>query len=209
MRRIGHCRLIRPVRPRTLEARVFADAAQDDVTASPRDEAEPQSPELTLLPATRIPATGKRVLLVEDNPVNELVARRTLERMGCEVIGAPDGEAAVQFMRRVFANQDAAVEVILMDMHMPRMGGIEAARAIRDMSAGVASTAAAPRQPAIIAVTASAFEEDRQRCLAAGMDDYLAKPFGRAELETCINRWSTSGSDCGPSGQQSKLTGTG
>ena len=183
--------LVRPVRPRSLEARLRSAGPFDD-SVDPHDcGALPAREEPKSVAAVVAPRSPLRVMIVEDNAVNALLTQRTLERMGCEIVTARDGEAAVTYMRRMYAGQCEPVDVILMDMHMPRLSGIEATARIRELT-GVTGVQGPCGRPVIIAVTASAFEEDRRRCLAAGMDDYLAKPFGPAELERCIGRWTTA-----------------
>ncbi len=117
----------------------------------------------------------RRLLVVEDNPVNQLVTRRLLESMGCQVDVAATGGDAVR------AVEVAAYDAIFMDSQMPEMDGFEAARAIR-------SLARSGKVP-IIALTARAMEGDRERFLAAGMDDYLSKPVTAAQLREMVERW--------------------
>jgi CheY-like chemotaxis protein/HPt (histidine-containing phosphotransfer) domain-containing protein len=116
-----------------------------------------------------------RVLVAEDNPVNQRVAARMLEKLGYEVDVASTGQEAVAaFERRPY-------DAILMDGQMPETDGFEATRLIR-------AREGAHRTP-IIAVTASAMSGDRERCLAAGMDDYVAKPIGPEQLQEVLRRW--------------------
>ena len=103
------------------------------------------------------------VLVVEDNPVNQKIALSLLARLGIEADLAEDGRQAVD---RVAAGR---YDIVLMDMQMPVLDGIDATREIRSLSLA--------RQPWIIALTANAFETDRDRCIQAGMDDFLSKPF--------------------------------
>jgi signal transduction histidine kinase len=112
------------------------------------------------------------VLLVEDNPVNQLYAQTQIEQLGHQVSLATDGRAALDTL------QQQAIDVVLMDCHMPGMDGYEATRRLRELEA---------RDPArsrvtVIALTASAMAEDRERCAAAGMDGFLCKPFSREQL---------------------------
>jgi CheY-like chemotaxis protein len=127
------------------------------------------------------------VLLVEDNDINALLARRMLEKAGCRVQHCVNGSEAVEAFQRVLAGADRPYDVVLMDAHMPVLDGLDATRAIKALyAAREGGTASAPP---IIAVTANAFDEDRRRCLAAGMDDYLAKPFDREALARVLERW--------------------
>jgi len=121
--------------------------------------------------------SGRRLLLVEDNPVNRKVAVRSLEKMGYQVDVAENGAEALPAALR----DDYAA--ILMDCQMPVMDGYEATAAIRR---GEQTRA---RHTPIIALTASAMEGDRERCLAAGMDDYLAKPLRIEVLAAVLARW--------------------
>ena len=118
-----------------------------------------------------------RILLVEDNTVNQKVAIRMLTRLGCQVDVAGDGRAGVD------AFLQGGYDCILMDCQMPEMDGYEATAIIREHEA-----AAGGRMP-IIAMTANALEGDRQACLRAGMDDYIAKPIKLDSLRTLLQTW--------------------
>jgi signal transduction histidine kinase/CheY-like chemotaxis protein len=119
-----------------------------------------------------------RVLLAEDIEVNRQLARVLLTRMGCEVDEAVNGsEALAAIAQREY-------DLVLMDCMMPTMDGYEAVTRLRAAEAGSGK----PRLP-VIALTASAIEGDRERCLGAGMDDYLAKPFTRAAFTAAVERW--------------------
>ncbi len=120
---------------------------------------------------------GGLVLLVEDNPVNQEVAKVMLESFGCRVHLAEDGEQALTVLA------SAHYDAVLMDCQMPRMDGFQATRALR-----LRERASGSRTP-VIALTANAMESDRKECLAAGMDDYLSKPFTRTELSNVLSRW--------------------
>ncbi|MGD1056028.1 MAG: ATP-binding protein [Solirubrobacteraceae bacterium] len=115
------------------------------------------------------------VLLAEDDPINQLVARHLLERVGCEVEVASNGLQAVELSR---ANN---YHVIFMDCQMPDMDGYEATRAIRLQEGSMTHTP-------IVAITAHAMTGDREQCLAAGMDDYLSKPLKLDELDRVLHR---------------------
>jgi signal transduction histidine kinase/CheY-like chemotaxis protein len=120
-------------------------------------------------------AQAARILLVEDNPVNQLVAKGMLSKLGYEVIvSGHGGEALEQLDQQRF-------DLVLMDCNMPVMDGYEASRQIRRSGRW-------PRLP-IIALTANAMPEERERCRAAGMSDYLAKPFRKAELQCLLEQW--------------------
>ena len=124
-----------------------------------------------------------RILLVEDNPVNLLVAQRLLGVLGLDCDTATNGEAALLRMH------DGNYDLVLIDCQMPILDGYTATRRWREHEA------ADPNEPhlPIIAMTANAMTGDRQRCLDAGMDDYLAKPVTRGQLENCLHRWLAGG----------------
>jgi signal transduction histidine kinase/DNA-binding response OmpR family regulator len=121
-------------------------------------------------------AGGPRVLLAEDNPVNQMVAKAMLEKAGCVVHVAANGEEAVQM------SDDASFDVIFMDCMMPVLDGYAATAAIRRREGD------AHRIP-IVAMTANAMPGDRERCLAAGMDDYIAKPIDDVRLKNALEQW--------------------
>ena len=127
-------------------------------------------------PSTNAESAPTRLLLVEDNKVNQKVALTLLGRLGYVVDLAEDGQQGVEAAAR------QAYSLILMDMQMPVMGGLEATRRIRD-EGGI--NAAVP----IVALTANAMQSDQDACREAGMNDFLAKPFDRAGLVACIERW--------------------
>ena len=120
-----------------------------------------------------------RILLVEDNPVNLMVAQRLLQVIGMECDTAGNGQVALEKL------QASGYDLVLMDCQMPVLDGYAATRRWREHEH---ASAVAQRLP-IIAMTANAMAGDRQKCLDAGMDDYLAKPVTRGELERCISRW--------------------
>jgi PAS domain S-box-containing protein len=124
-----------------------------------------------------LPRRGLRVLLAEDHPVNQRVAAGMLDRLGAEVVLAADGRAAVAAVAA-----GAPFDIVLMDCHMPDMDGFAATRAIR------AAEAPGRRLP-VVALTADALPADRERCLAAGMDEHLSKPVRIAELARVLVRW--------------------
>jgi hypothetical protein len=118
---------------------------------------------------------GTQILLAEDEPINQEVSRGLLEDIGLVVDLAEDGAQAVEMARRT------RYDLILMDMQMPNLNGIDATRAIR----AIAGHEFTP----ILAMTANAFNEDRQTCLAAGMNDHIAKPVDPGALFETILTW--------------------
>jgi signal transduction histidine kinase/DNA-binding response OmpR family regulator/HPt (histidine-containing phosphotransfer) domain-containing protein len=124
-------------------------------------------------------ARVRRVLLVEDNPVNVEVAKAMLESLGLQAQVAHNGAEALQ------AARSTQFEAVLMDCQMPVLDGFAATAAIRREEADAGRARTLP----IIAITANALQGDREACLAAGMDDYLSKPFTQAELAGVIGRW--------------------
>ena len=122
---------------------------------------------------------GLRILLAEDNEVNQMVARRFLEDMGIEVVIAADGLEALQRM------EAQAFDLIFMDCQMPGMDGFEATTRIRALEQARSAGARIP----IVAMTAHAMAGDREHCLAAGMDDYLTKPVVRQTLHDTLRKW--------------------
>jgi signal transduction histidine kinase/CheY-like chemotaxis protein/HPt (histidine-containing phosphotransfer) domain-containing protein len=133
-----------------------------------------------------------RVLLVEDNVVNRKVACATLERLGCAVLMAENGQVALDLL------EHEHVDLILMDMNMPVMDGIEATRRIR---AAEASGLLVGRRP-IISMTANVMRESVEACREAGMDDSLSKPFQRQQIVDVLARWLTVSSDAAGSASQ-------
>ncbi len=125
-----------------------------------------------------------RVLLAEDNAVNQMVIKAMVESFGAEVKVVGDGQAAMAAIRKT------PFDLVLMDLQMPVMDGLEAARLIRkEEREGVCFSRSASKRIPIVAVTAHAFEEDRRKAMDAGMDDYLAKPVRRDQLATLLKRW--------------------
>jgi CheY-like chemotaxis protein len=118
-----------------------------------------------------------RILMAEDNAINQRVGQLMLRKAGFDIDLVADGSEAVE------AHKTLAYDVILMDCQMPIMDGFEASRLIRSM----------PRhtQPVIIAVTANALVGERERCLNAGMDDYLSKPFLAEQLVAVVLKWAS------------------
>lgn len=136
----------------------------------------PELPEMSeQQPRTTDASHRARILLVEDNSVNQLVAKGMLTRLGCQVTICGHGAEALERL------EHQRFDLVLMDCNMPVMDGYEASRQIRQSGRW-------PHLP-IIALTANAMPEERERCRAAGMDDYLAKPFRQAELLGLLEQW--------------------
>lgn len=165
--------LVRPIRPSTLLALLAGEIDQPPVpaVAPPADLAEPAA------------GARWRVLVAEDNEINALLTRTVITRLGSEAVVVPNGSEAIAEMARALAGRAPRVDAVLMDLHMPVMDGFAATARIHRLcdDAGVP-------YPVIIAVTANAFQEDRDRCLAAGMDDYLSKPFEPGDLRRILER---------------------
>ena len=131
--------------------------------------------------------TGVRVLLAEDNTTNQTVALKLLRRLGCEVEVVADGLEVLAKLG------EADFDVILMDVAMPRMDGLQASEQIRHRE----ERQAISRRVPIIAMTAHAMDGDRERCLAAGLDDTLSKPVSITQLGEVLARWV-----CPPAGNR-------
>jgi signal transduction histidine kinase/ActR/RegA family two-component response regulator len=128
-----------------------------------------------------LPAIARRVLVVEDNRVNQYVAQRMLARLGCQVEIAPDAnEALTLFDRNLY-------DVVFMDCGLPGMDGYQLTETIRRRENGA-------RRTPVVAMTAAALDGDREKCLAAGMDDYLTKPLDLQVLNQALARWTQSAS---------------
>ena len=160
--------LIKPLRRESLTSRVLHAIDTDSLPETERPEDDRVIP---------VVARDSLVLLVEDNPVNALLARTLLTREGCRVQTAADGREALSLMA------ETCFDLVLMDMRMPGLDGPTTARHLR----------ARGDQTPIIALTANAFVEDRQACFEAGMNDYLTKPLAPTALRTLLARWTNGG----------------
>jgi signal transduction histidine kinase/ActR/RegA family two-component response regulator len=130
----------------------------------------------SLSPDARMSARQLRVLLFEDDVINRMVATRLLEKQGHTVLAAANGRVALTSL------EDRGVDLVLMNMEMPHLNGLDAAAAIRSREAGIG------RHLLIVAMTAHPVPGDRERCLAAGMDGYMVKPISASELVGVIDR---------------------
>lgn len=161
-----HGYLIKPLRRTSVAERVLAALGRAMPHASgPAREDDRVAP---------MRFAGTRVLIAEDNPVGALLAKTLLTREGCVVETAANGEEALAALKR------ARYDLVLMDVRMPGMDGLTAARELR---------ARGDRTP-ILALTANAFVEDRRACLEAGMDDHLTKPLDADALRSALARWT-------------------
>ncbi|SDA97712.1 GAF domain-containing protein [Mesorhizobium qingshengii] len=163
--------LPKPIKPSPL-LNAFMSVFAEAPTRSAKPD-QPKGPSLDSEMAAKLPL---RILLVDDNITNRKIGTKVLERLGYKADLAVDGEAAISS----FA--EGQHDVILMDIEMPDMDGLEATRLIRASGSGVS------RQPFIVALTANAMAGDRERYLEAGMDDYLSKPLRVEELVASLKR---------------------
>jgi CheY-like chemotaxis protein len=159
--------LSRPVKPAHL-VNALAELFPRPLSASQADNHSTGSENLVY-------TQPERVLLAEDNPVNQKVALRMLTRLGYRADLASTGHEVIAAVRR------QTYEVILMDVAMPEMDGLEATRRIRSIKSDT-------ERPWIIALTANAMQGDRELCLAAGMDDYIRKPIKLSELAAALQQ---------------------
>jgi PAS domain S-box-containing protein len=165
--------LVKPVRAASLAARIsaiehFETSADADIAIAATDVSTERAPR------------GLDILVAEDNEINALLAQTLLTRLGHRPTLVATGDAAVEAVQTALAN-DRGFDLVLMDVHMPGSDGIAATRRIRTLE----TERGAARTP-VIALTANALEEDRQACLAAGMDGFLTKPLDRERLATVL-----------------------
>jgi len=173
--------LTKPIRPSRLYACIakVTGTTPDSASPEPSESADDEKPFVY---------TGKSVLLAEDNPLNQEVAKEMLKVLGYQVEVASNGQEALE------ALSATAYGLVLMDCQMQVMDGYTAARIVREREAQAATTGPSGqrkeiRRTPIIALTGHAMMGDRERCLAAGMDDYLSKPFTLGELRKVLRRW--------------------
>lgn len=186
--------LVRPVRPVSLLTQLFADRPEISIQAS--EEVRPAFPSM---PAE---AKAASILLAEDNDINALLACTVLEKSGARVVRVRNGADAVAKAGNALSQAGGkGFDLVLMDIHMPDMDGLEAARRIKALYPEDARPAEG--RPPIVALTANALAEDRAHYLEAGLDDYLAKPFDKAQFAALIARW------CRPATEQEGQAGLG
>ena len=170
--------LHKPIKPAQLHDVLVALWRQEDRSAPQRMTARPERPQLDARLAERLPL---RILVAEDNTVNQRLALRILNKMGYHADVVANGLEVLAALRR------QRYDVIFMDMQMPEMDGIDATRQI-------VTHWPADRRPVIIAMTAAAMQGDRDLCLAAGMDDYISKPVHFHEIQAALERAGQSSS---------------
>lgn len=163
--------LTKPVKQRALWEAISRALSDRDVTVQ-----SPQTSQIDGSLSARLPMT---LLLAEDNAINQKVALRLLDRLGYSADVAANGLEVLEALRR------RSYDLILMDVQMPQMDGLEAARQI------CAARDSTTRRPRIVAMTANAMQGDRDRCLAAGMDDYISKPVRLEELQAVLEQWGS------------------
>ncbi len=172
-------RLVKPIHMATLAetllraapriGRVMAPAVRrPSPVSAPAPAATPETEE-----AAATPAPGRRILVADDNAINRKLVKKMLDAMGCSSVLVTNGAECVEAVKT-----NGAFEAILMDIQMPELDGLAATRAIRELGSAIP----------IIALTADAMPDDRARCLAAGMNDYLQKPVRPDALESALDR---------------------
>jgi PAS domain S-box-containing protein len=153
-----------------------------EVELAAQNAAKPQTLRADAVAAEPMWSHAPLLLIAEDSPVNQIVAARSLERCGCRTHIVSDGHEAVEAFRT------GTYDAVLMDCQMPNVDGYQATAEIRRIENGTSRTP-------IIAMTAHALEGDRQRCLDAGMDDYITKPMRHTDLANTLRRWVPADTD--------------
>jgi CheY-like chemotaxis protein len=183
--------LIKPFRQSKLKDTLAAAWAQKHAARTDRAERDfrPGTRSLTELEGhleNAGPGAAIRVLLVEDNAVNQKVAQMILGKMGIRADAAGDGREGVEMLKLL------PYDIVFMDCQMPVMNGYDAVREVR-------SSAGPNQHVPIVAMTADAMHENRERCLDAGMDDFIAKPARQPDFLRALKRWLPHGGDIGVS----------
>jgi len=163
--------------------------------AAPAAEKKPVVVKLDPKLAERLPL---RVLLCDDNAINQKVATRLLQQMGYQ----PD--LAVNGIEAVTATENIKYDMIFMDVQMPEMDGLEATRIIRERQQDKSRHPNYDNQLIIVAMTASAMPGDRDKCISAGMDDYLAKPVRPEDIRSVVERWASAAKAKAPAAPQTE-----
>ena len=157
--------------------------ASDDLPLEPASELGASSNPVGETPPD--PGVRTRVLVVEDSPINQLVARRQLERLGYDAVVVSTGHEALESFERMWSGLEPRVGAVLMDWQLPGIDGLETTRRLR----AAESERGCERTP-VIAMTASAMVGDRDRCIAAGMDDFVTKPVQLDVIGDVLARWT-------------------
>jgi CheY-like chemotaxis protein len=179
--------LVKPIK----QSRLF-DCLVDVVGRGVAENALPKTPGQ---PASRIPAAQHaellkaRILLAEDNIVNQKVALRMLYKLGYTADAVANGAEVLEAMQRI------PYRIIFMDCQMPEMDGFTATRLIRKREKNAEECCPWSSRVHIVALTASAMHGDREKCLAAGMDDYITKPMHMADMQAALERWMPGATD--------------
>jgi two-component system, sensor histidine kinase and response regulator len=174
--------LIRPLRPSSLLVQLRSRRGD-------RPSREPDVRTASALQAAQRPFAARHVLLAEDNDINALLGSKMLEHLGATVVRARNGREALAAVANSLQPGQNGFDLVLMDVQMPEMDGLTATGEIHKTFSATGISHANSVRPPIVALTANAFAEDRQACLNAGMDDYLAKPFDRSNLAALLERW--------------------
>jgi CheY-like chemotaxis protein len=173
--------LVKPVKQSRLFdclVNVLGRAAAEHVFTAP---AANDAPAAIQAPEELVGARSTRILLAEDNIVNQKVALAQLKGLGFTADAVANGHEVLSALKQV------PYDIIFMDCQMPEMDGYEASRMIRQAEKGASHSWKAPVH--IVAMTANAMTGDREKCLAAGMDDYLSKPVRKTELRSALMKW--------------------
>jgi CheY-like chemotaxis protein len=167
--------LVKPLRAASLAARLTAtpEVAAPDIAGEPLIEAERAE-------VKAAPASGLSILVAEDNEINALLMRSLLGRLGHRAVLTTNGEEALESWQAA-RSAGAPYDLVLMDIQMPQLDGIETTRRIRGLEAGQPG-----RQTPILALTANTLVEDRYACFEAGMDGFLIKPLDREKLTEAL-----------------------